>query len=70
MNCQVENYKSYDTPVFAGTFRFLLGVTMIFAGLYIGTLSDIQGHALGLLLVFGSPFVILTDDKSRDVTKS
>ncbi len=63
MNCQVESYKSYDTPIFAGTLRFLLGLTMIFAGLYIAALSDVQGHGFGFLLILGSPFVILKDNK-------
>ena len=63
MNCKAENYKSYDTPVFAGNFRFLLGLLLIPVGLYIATLSGIQGHGLGLLLVLASPFVIFKDDK-------
>ena len=63
MNCYVETQKNYAAPVLAGTFRFLLGLLLAFAGLYIAMLSDIQGHALGLLLVFGSPFVILKDGK-------
>ncbi|MGC2238787.1 MAG: hypothetical protein WA584_21710 [Pyrinomonadaceae bacterium] len=63
MHCEAENYKNYDNPVLAGNFRFLLGLILTFAGFYISTLSDIQGHALGLLLVFGAPFVIFKDDK-------
>ena len=63
MNCQVENYKSYDVPVPAGNFRLLFGLLLAFAGLYIATLSDIQGHGLGLLLVIASPFMILKDKK-------
>ena len=63
MNCNIEAEKSYDAPVLAGTFRFLLGLTLTFVGLYIATFSDVQGHGLGLLLVFGSPFLIFKDDK-------
>lgn len=63
MNCQAESYKSYSIPVFAGNWRFLLGLVMAFAGLYIAILSDIQGHGLGLLLVFAFPFVIFKDVK-------
>jgi hypothetical protein len=69
MNCrvenysQIENYKSYGAPVLAEDFRFLFGLLMVFGGLYIATLSDIQGHGLGLLLVIGSPFVIFKDGK-------
>ena len=71
MNCKaenyktytVENYKTYAVPVLAGNLRFILGVLLIFAGFYIATLSEIPGHALGLLLVLGAPFMILKDDK-------
>ena len=63
MNCCVETEKNYAAPVLAGTFRFLLGLIMAFAGLYIGTLSEIQGHALGLLMALGAPFVIFKDGK-------
>ena len=56
--------KSYDAPVLAGNFRFFLGLILAFIGLYIATFTDIQGHALGLLLVFGAAFVILKDGKS------
>ena len=66
---RIENYKSYDVPVFAGNFRFLLGLAMALAGLYVATLSDIHGHGLGLLLVIASPFMIFKDDKKQfDVT--
>ncbi|HEX8250153.1 MAG TPA: hypothetical protein VF599_18410 [Pyrinomonadaceae bacterium] len=63
MSCSAEVQKSYATPVFAGTFRFFLGLALLFTGLFTATLSDIQGHGLGLLLVFGTPFVIFKDDK-------
>jgi len=63
MNCGAQVQKSYGTPALAGTFRFLLGLGLLFAGLYTATLSDMQGHGLGLLLVLGSPFVIFKDDK-------
>jgi hypothetical protein len=63
MSCSAEVQKSYAEPVLAGTFRFFLGLGLLFAGLYTATLSDLQGHGLGLLLVFGSPFVIFKDDK-------
>ena len=58
-----ENYKSYDVPVFAGTFRFLLGLILMLAGLYVAMLTDVRGHGLGFLLVFGSPFLIFKDEK-------
>ncbi len=58
-----ENHKKYDTPTIAGNARFLLGVMLTFTGLYVALFSQIQGHGLGFLPVFVSPFVILTDDK-------
>ncbi|MEP7037700.1 MAG: hypothetical protein ABI891_05110 [Acidobacteriota bacterium] len=67
MTCCAENnfekYKNYDTPSIAGNTRFMLGVTLTFIGLYIALFSGIQGHGLGFLLVFFSPFVIFTDDE-------
>lgn len=63
MNCNVEVERSYSAPVLAGTFRFMLGIVLMSVGLYAAVLSNFQGHILGLLLVFGSPFVILKDDK-------
>ena len=63
MNCNAEARKSYSAPVLAGNFRLLAGLILTFAGLYIATLTDIQGHGLGLLMVLGSPFVIFKDDK-------
>ncbi len=61
MNCQVEEYKSYNAPTFAGKLRFLLGLTLIFAGLYLATLTEIKGHGLGFLMILASPFLILKD---------
>lgn len=63
MNYDVKVRRSCDALVLAGTFRFLLGLVLAFAGLYIATLSQVQGHGLGLLLVLGSPFVIFKDDE-------
>ena len=63
MSCCVEVQKNYNSPVPADAFRLLFGLLMFFAGLYIATLTDVQGHGLGLLLVLGSPFMILKDDR-------
>lgn len=67
MNCcaenNFENYKSYDVPIFAGTFRFLVGLILMFAGLYVAMLTDLHGHGLGFLLVFSAPFLIFKDGK-------
>ena len=61
MNYQVEDYKSYDKPVPAGSFRFLLGLLMGLAGFYITVLSGIEGHGLGFFMMLASPFVIFKD---------
>lgn len=58
-----EVRRNYDEPVLAGTYRFLLGILMLIAGIYISTLTDFQGHGFGYLLILGSPFVVLKDNK-------
>jgi len=64
MSCNVmEISESRDLPVLAGNYRFLLGLLMMFFGLFVGFFSDIPGHGLGFLFFFGSPFVIFTDRK-------
>ncbi len=61
MTCQMEGYKSYETPVFAGTFRVLSGLAAIIIGLAIAVLTDFKGHGLGWLLIFAAPFVFFKD---------
>lgn len=63
MNCQVEEYKSYETPVLSGTFRFLVGLMIMMLGVYLAAATDIKGHGLGFLLILVSPFLIFKDDK-------
>ena len=63
MSCNVQVQKNYDAPALAGTFRFLLGLGLFFAGLYIALFSGIQGHGLGLVVSFGSAFVMFTNEK-------
>ena len=63
MNYEIESIKSYAVPVLAGTFRFLCGLAVVFAGLYLAAFSNVRGHELGLLLIIGSPFIMLKDDK-------
>ena len=63
MKCQVEEYKSYDVPVWAGTFRFLVGLTVMLLGAYLAIMSNIKGSGLGFLLIFASPFLIFKDNK-------
>lgn len=62
MNRSIQFKRSSEEPVFAGTYRFLLGLAIMFAGLYIAVLSDFQGHGLGFFLIFASPFVIFKDN--------
>lgn len=68
MNCNTqieENYsveKGYDDPAFAGALRFLLGLTLMFAGLYVAVFGDFQGHGLGFFLVFASPLIMFKDE--------
>ena len=63
MSCCVETEKNYAAPVLAGNFSLLLGLRLAFGGVYVAALSDVPGHALGLLFLLGSPFVIFKDDK-------
>lgn len=63
MNYAAEMKRETGNPALAGTFRFLLGIAMLFAGLYIWIFAGGKGEGLGLLFLIGSPFVILTDKK-------
>lgn len=69
-NAQVENNypveKNYDNPVFAGPLRFLLGLTLMFAGLYVAVFGSFQGHGLGFFFVFAAPLIMFKDDDYRD----
>lgn len=68
MSCNVQVEENYsietkdDDPVFAGTLRFLLGLTLMFAGLYTAVFGDFQGHGLGFFLVFASPLIMFKDE--------
>lgn len=63
MSCRAEYQKNYDAPVVAGNLRILLGLLLVFAGLYVAAISNLPGNGLGFLLVFASPFVMLKDNK-------
>lgn len=63
MSCKAEYQKNYNEPVVAGNLRILLGLLMIFAGLYLAAVSNLPGNSLGFLLMFASPFVMLKDNK-------
>jgi hypothetical protein len=62
-NYSTEIYGSVNSPQLAGKIRLLLGLVMMFAGLYFGLFTEVSGHGLGLLSFLVSPFVILTDNK-------
>lgn len=62
-NYATEMGREMNSPVLAGTFRLLLGLLMLLAGLYIWAFAGGKGEGLGLLFLIGSPFVILTDKK-------
>jgi len=63
MNYATEIQRGTNSPALAGTFRLLLGMLMLIAGLYIWVFAGGKGEGLGLLFLLGSPFVILTDRK-------
>lgn len=61
MNCNIASSNSRSMPALAGNFRFLIGLFLMFVGLYVALLSNIEGHGLGFFLVFASPFVAFKD---------
>ena len=62
-NYSTEIYGNVNSPELAGNFRLIIGLAMMFAGLYFGLFTEIPGHGLGLLSFIVSPFVFLTDKK-------
>lgn len=68
MNCNIQIEKKYpverisDDPVFAGALRFLVGLTIMFVGLYAAVFGNFQGHGLGFFFVFAAPLIIFKDD--------
>lgn len=63
MNYVTEIQRETNSPALAGTFRLLLGMLMLIAGLYIWVFAGGKGEGLGLMFLLGAPFVILTDRK-------
>jgi hypothetical protein len=63
-NGATETKGNVNSPALAGTVRLILGLAMMFAGLYFGLFTEVPGHGLGLLFFIVSPFVFLTDRKS------
>jgi hypothetical protein len=48
-------------PRFVEKFRIIMGLLMMFAGLYFGFFTAGASEGLGLLAVMASPFVMITD---------
>jgi predicted lipid-binding transport protein (Tim44 family) len=65
MNYRNNKNAKTNLPMLSGNVRLILGVVMLFAGLYFGLFSEIKGHGLGLIVSMISPLLILTDDKSE-----
>lgn len=70
MNYATEMKRGTDTPALAGTLQILLGMAMMIAGLYIWMFSGWKGDGLGLLILLGSPFVILTDKQEFETSSN
>ena len=62
-NCATEMNRRANSPELAGSVRLILGLTMLFGGLYFGLFTEMPGQGLGLLCFIASPFVFLTDKK-------
>lgn len=62
-NYATDIYGNANSPQLAGNFRLVIGLIMMFAGLFFGLFTEMPGHGLGLLSFIVSPFVILTDKK-------
>ena len=62
-NYSTEIYGNVNSPKLAGKVRLVIGMIMMFAGLYFGLFTEMPGHGLGLLSFLVSPFVFLTDGK-------
>lgn len=65
MTCLTEENFGGESPALAGNLRFLLGLTVMIFGLILGFFYGGQGHGLGFLLMFASPFIILTDKRKK-----
>lgn len=59
LNKAMINNKGYLN--FIERVRLLLGIFMIFSGLYFGLFSVGIGESLGLMSVLASPFVMVAD---------
>lgn len=69
MDYATEMKRGTGNPALAGSFRLMLGMLMLIAGLYILLYYGGKGVGLGLLFLLVSPFVILTDKKEMAFPK-
>lgn len=61
LNCTAEIRRKAANPQFMEKFRLLLGLFVMFAGLYFGLFTSGAGEGLGFLAVLASPFVMVID---------
>ncbi len=61
MYCRAETIGTTNYSAVFEKARILLGLVMLFAGLYFGLFTAGAGEGLGFLTVMASPFVMLTD---------
>ena len=59
-----ETMRKTSDPRFIEKFRMILGVLMMFAGLYFGFFTSGASEGLGFLAVMASPFVMVADKRS------
>lgn len=61
MYCRAETIGTTNYSAVIEKGRILLGLVMLFAGLYFGLFSVGAGEGLGFLSVMASPFMMLSD---------
>jgi hypothetical protein len=61
MSYAAEMERKTNIPTFIEKVRLLLGLAMLFSGLYFGFYSEGVGEGLGFLSFMAAPFVMLTD---------
>ncbi len=61
LNCTAEIRRKAKNPQFMEKFRLLLGLFVMFIGLYFGLFTTGVGEGLGFLAMMASPFVMVSD---------
>lgn len=61
LNCTAEIKRKASNPQFMEKFRLLLGLFVMFSGLYFGLFTTGVGEGLGFLAMMASPFVMVSD---------